>query len=54
MTVKESSIAGAGLGVFAVEMVEVDSMFGPMEGVKMSHEEYNKRNDNSYVWEVGI
>jgi len=52
MTVKESSIPGAGLGVFAVEMVEVDSMFGPMEGVKMSHEEYNKRNDNSYVWEV--
>ena len=52
MTIQESSIPNAGLGVFAVAAHEAGSVFGKMEGEILDENEYNARVNKAYVWEV--
>lgn len=52
MCVQESFLPNAGLGVFSLSVFEVGSLFGPMEGEKLTFEENSSRTNNAYVWEV--
>ena len=52
LTIQVSSIPNSGLGVFSLSIFEAGSLFGPMVGEELSHDENCKRTDNSFVWEV--
>ncbi|XP_057290542.1 PR domain zinc finger protein 5-like isoform X2 [Hydractinia symbiolongicarpus] len=52
MSIQTSSIPHAGLGVFALTTFEVGSLFGPMDGEKLSARDHAQRGNNPYVWEV--
>ena len=54
LTVKHSSIPGAGLGVFAKTLVPRGVRFGPYEGRKILKESVRSGTDTSYMWEVSI
>ena len=49
---KQSSIAGAGLGVFAMEMIPRGMRFGPYMGRKVPAAHVDDDTDTSYMWEV--
>ena len=51
LTVKTSGIPGAGLGVFANQLIPRNVKMGPFEGKKVEEEEVE---DVSCAWEVGI
>jgi hypothetical protein len=53
MEVKQSSIEGAGLGVFATKFIESGAWFGPYRGEKVRADiPMNPELDTSYMWEV--
>jgi hypothetical protein len=53
MEVKQSSIEGAGLGVFATKFIESGAWFGPYRGEKVRADiPMNPGLDTSYMWEV--
>jgi hypothetical protein len=53
MEVKQSSIEGAGLGVFATKAIESGAWFGPYRGKKVRADiPMNPGLDTSYMWEV--
>lgn len=54
MSIQTSSIPHAGLGVFALTTFEVGSLFGPMDGEKLSTGDHAQRGNNPYVWEVRL
>jgi hypothetical protein len=55
MEVKQSSIEGAGLGVFATKSIESGAWFGPYRGEKVRADiPMNPGLDTSYMWEVNI
>jgi len=54
LTLQESSIPNAGLGVFSLSEFEVGSLFGPLEGEERSLDENKKNPNDSFVWEVNI
>ena len=49
---RQSSIAGAGLGVFAMEMIPRGMRFGPYMGRKVPAAHVDDDTDTSYMWEV--
>ena len=55
MEVKLSNIQGAGLGVFATEVIESGAWYGPYKGEKVRADiPMNPGLDTSYMWEVNI
>ena len=52
LTVKSSSIANAGLGVFATMHIPSRVRFGPYEGEYILESELTDSMDTSYMWEV--
>lgn len=52
LRVKSSSIKGAGLGVFANEMIPKNTKMGPYKGVILQESEITPDTDCSYLWEV--
>ena len=52
MVVKESSINGAGLGVFATEEFLSGATFGPYDGEKVRADVPKAGLDTGYMWEV--
>ena len=52
--IKQSNIFGAGLGVFACQEFEIDTMFGPYQGIKVSRNIDRNKVDTSYMWEVSF
>ena len=47
-----SSIPGAGLGVFANEVIARGVKFGPYEGKRVPASHVDEDTDTSYMWEV--
>ena len=54
VTVKPSSIPGAGLGVFAQQMIPRAVKVGPYVGRRVPAGEVEEDMDTSYMWEVYI
>ena len=54
VTVKPSSRPGAGLGVFAQQMIPRGVKVGPYVGRKVPVGEVEEDTDTSYMWEVYI
>ena len=54
MEIKESSIAGAGLGVFATQEFTPGVTFGPYAGEKVRADIPKANMDTSYMWEVSF
>ena len=54
LTVKMSSISGAGLGVFANQSIDRGVKFGPYVGKKVPSSHVDEDTDTSYMWEVII
>ena len=54
LTVKPSSIPGAGLGVFANENIARGVKFGPYVGKKVPASHVDEDANTSYMWEVRI
>ena len=54
LEIKQSNIFGAGLGVFSLRSYDIDTMFGPYEGRKVSRYVDRDKVDTSYMWEVRI
>ena len=52
LEIKESKIAGAGLGVFSKVHVRVGGMFGPYQGIVVNKGIDKNKVDTSYMWEV--
>ena len=52
VTVRQSSIPGAGLGVFAKEMIPRGVKVGPYVGKMVPSSEVDEGVDTSYMWEV--
>ena len=52
LTVKPSSIKGAGLGLFAAEAIARGVKFGPYIGKKVPASHVDDDTDTSYMWEV--
>ena len=52
LTVRESGIPKAGLGVFATQLIPSGVKFGPYKGQKVYYEDLNEDDDTSYMWEV--
>uniref|UniRef100_A0A1X7ULJ8 Uncharacterized protein n=1 Tax=Amphimedon queenslandica TaxID=400682 RepID=A0A1X7ULJ8_AMPQE len=52
LTVKESKIPKAGLGVFATELIPNGVKFGPYKGQKVYYEDIDEDDDTSYMWEI--
>ena len=52
LEVRESSIPGAGLGVYATKPFSVGTRFGPYEGKKVKCDIPKDDIDTSYMWEV--
>jgi len=54
VTVKPSSIPGAGLGVFSTTAIKKGVRMGPYEGVMISKTDMGDLYNTAYAWEVGI
>ena len=54
MEVHESTISGAGFGVFAKQLFPMPTTFGPYIGVKVRPDIPRDNLDTSYMWEVII
>ena len=52
LTVKKSSIAAAGLGVFANEFIPNGTRCGPYKGIQVAKTEVGVDVNTSYMWEV--
>ena len=52
VTVKPSSIPGAGLGVFSTTTIKKRVRMGPYEGVKISESDKEELCNTAYAWEV--
>ena len=52
LTVKPSSIPGAGLGVFATQSIGRRVKFGPYVGRRVPASHVDDDTDTSYMWEV--
>ena len=52
LTVKPSSIPGAGLGVFATQRIGRRVKFGPYVGRRVPASHVDDDTDTSYMWEV--
>ena len=52
LTVKPSTIPGAGLGVFATHFIPRGVRFGPYEGERVPTSEIAENIDTHYMWEV--
>ena len=52
VTVKPSSIPGAGLGVFSTTTIEKGVRMGPYEGEKISKSDMGDLHNTAYAWEV--
>ena len=52
LEIRESKIAGAGLGVFSKEHVRLGGMYGPYQGVVVSKHIDKDKVDTSYMWQV--
>ena len=52
LTVKQSSIPGAGLGVFAKTLLHQEIWFGPYKGRTILRDAIRSDADTSYMWEV--
>ena len=54
LEILESTIEGAGLGVFATEPIEIGIRFGPYQGKKVHRSAIKDENNSGYMWEVGF
>ena len=52
LTVKRSSIAGAGLGVFTKQFIPKGVRVGPYEGRRVDKEDMGDLQNTAYAWEV--
>lgn len=52
LTVKPSTIPGAGLGVFATQFIPKRVRVGPYEGKRVAKQDLKDFNNNEYSWEV--
>ena len=53
LEIGQSSIPGAGLGVFSAAFIPERVQFGPYKGEKVGWENITDKTDTSYFWEVG-
>ena len=53
LEIDQSSIPGAGLGVFSAAFIPERARFGPYKGEKVGWENMTDKTDTSYFWEVG-
>ena len=53
LEIDQSSIPGAGLGVFSAAFIPERVQFGPYKGEKKGWENMTDETDTSYFWEVG-
>ena len=54
LKIDQSSIPGAGLGVFSKFLIPKGVRFGPYIGEKVGWENMTDRTDTSYFWEVRL
>ena len=54
LTVKQSSIPGAGLGVFAKTLLHQEIWYGPYKGRSILRDAIRSDADMSYMWEVRV
>ena len=52
LTIRDSSIPEAGLGVFSNSQIPKGLRFGPYKGKKTGWEHITNKTNTSYVWEV--
>ena len=52
LTISDSSIPGAGLGVFSTTEIPKGVRFGPYKGIKIGWEHVTEDANTSYCWEV--
>ena len=52
LTISDSSIPGAGLGVFSTTEIPKSVRFGPYKGIKIGWEHVTEDANISYCWEV--
>ena len=52
LTISQSSIPGAGLGVFSNSQIQKGVRFGPYKGKKTGWEHITNETNTSYMWEV--
>lgn len=52
LRVGQSSIPGAGLGVFSTTLIPKGARFGPYKGRKIGLENVTDKTNTSYFWEV--
>ena len=52
LTIRKSSIPGAGLGVFSNSQIPKGVRFGPYKGKKTGWEHITKETNTTYMWEV--
>ena len=52
LTIRQSSIPEAGLGVFSNSQISKGVRFGPYKGKKTGWEHITKETNTSYMWEV--
>ena len=53
LEIRESSIEGAGLGVYSTEPIQPGIRFGPYQGMKVHRSVVNDERNSGYMWEVG-
>ena len=54
LTIKSSTISGAGLGVFATCFIPRGVRVGPYEGRRVTREILGDVYNTAYLWEVGV
>ena len=54
LTVKPSSIIGAGMGVFTNHYIPKRVRMGPFEGRRVDKQDIGNIQDNTYAWEVSV
>ena len=52
LRISDSSIPGAGLGVFSTSEIPKGVRFGPYKGTKIGWEQVTEDANTSYCWEV--
>lgn len=52
LKISDSSIPGAGLGVFSTSEIPKGVRFGPYKGMKIGWENIAENRNTSYCWEV--
>ncbi len=52
LTVKPSSITGAGLGVFTTQFIPKGVRVGPYEGRRVDKQDLGDLHNTAYAWEV--